>query len=292
MEQRTLGRTKHASSVAVFGAAALGKVSQTEADRTMEQVLAAGVNHIDVAPSYGEAELRLQPWMARERKRFFLGCKTLERGSEGAAAELRASLERLKVAAVDLYQFHAVNGLEELDRITALGGALEAVVTAREEGLTSFIGITGHGLAAPLVMMEALQRFEFDTVMFPINFILYANPDYRRQAEELLELCHQLQVGSLIIKSVAKQPWPDDWRTHATWYEPFEDHGLIQAGIDFVLSQEVTALCTPSDPDLLPHVLKGCEDWAPLSADEQDALITTGEEYRNIFADSGRVGID
>ncbi|UCH10500.1 MAG: aldo/keto reductase [Fidelibacterota bacterium] len=292
MEKRMLGRTGHASTVAIFGAAALGKIPQAEADSAMDQVIKAGVNQLDVAPSYGEAELRLGPWMARVRDRFYLGCKTLERTKEGAAAELRSSLERLGVDAFDLYQFHAVNEMKELDKITTAGGALEAVLAARDEGLTRHIGITGHGLAAPEIFQEALRRFDFDCIMFPINFILYANREYRRQAEELLDLCHQQQVGSLIIKSVAKQPWPDDWQNHATWYEPFDDHGLIQAGIDFVLSQEVTALCTPSDPVLLPLMLKGCENWAPLTADEQDELIATGEEYRSIFAASGRVGID
>jgi predicted aldo/keto reductase-like oxidoreductase len=292
MEKRMLGRTGHSSSVAVFGGAALGKIGQAEADTAMEQVIDAGVNHIDVAPSYGEAELRLKPWLTRVRDQFYLGCKTLERTKEGAGAELRTSLELLGVESFDLYQFHAVNEIDELDKITAAGGALEAVLAARDEGLTRHIGITGHGLAAPEIFQEALQRFDFECVMFPINFVLYANQEYRRQAEELLELCCQRQVGILIIKTVAKQPWPDDWQSHATWYEPFDDHGLIQAGIDFVLSQEVTALCTPSDPALLPHVLKGCEDWAPLSADEQDALIATGEEYRSIFDDIGRAGID
>lgn len=292
METRLLGRTEHKSTVAVFGGGALGKISQAEADAALERVLAAGVNHIDVAPSYGEAELRLAPWMARERDRFFLGCKTLERNKTGAGAELRRSLERLKTDHTDLYQFHAVNHMEELDKVTAPGGALEAVVAAREEGLTRFIGITGHGLAAPKIFQEALHRFDFNTVMFPVNFILFADPDYRKQARDLLLLCREQRVGTLAIKAVAKQPWPGGWQGQPTWYEPFHEHQHIQDGVNFALSQDVTALCTPSDPALLSLVLEACENYARLDAQEQEALIDLGQGYDGIFTPQGRKGLD
>lgn len=166
MERRRFGRTGHASSVAILGAAAFGKITQAEADSAIENAIALGVNHIDVAPSYGDAEARLAPWMPRLRKRMFIGCKTLERTREGALAELHRSLARLRVRAFDLYQIHAVTSMEELDKVTAPGGALEAMIEAREQGLTRYIGITGHGINAPLVFLEALKRFDFDSVLF------------------------------------------------------------------------------------------------------------------------------
>ena len=155
----------------------------------MKRVIAAGVNHIDVAPSYGDAEERLAPWMERERQRFFFGCKTLERTREGAAAELRRSLERLHVESLDLYQIHTITTQEELDSATGKGAALEAILDAREAGLTRFIGITGHGVHGPRLFLEALRRFDFDTVLYPINPRLYADPDYRRDSEELVREC-------------------------------------------------------------------------------------------------------
>ena len=159
MQTRRFGRTGHMSTVAIFGAAAFWEVTQAEADASMERVIAAGVNHIDVAPSYGVAEARLGSWLAKERKRFFLGCKTMERTKAGAAAELRRSLERLQVDSFDLFQIHAVTNLAELDAASGPGGALEAILAARDEGLTRFVGITGHGVDSPNVFLEACERF-------------------------------------------------------------------------------------------------------------------------------------
>lgn len=203
MEERRFGRTGHMSSVAIFGAAALAKATQDQADETMKKVIAAGVNHIDVAPSYGDGR-RVRPCLAKERKRFFLGCKTLERTSSKAEAELHRSLERLGVNSFDLYQVHAVTTMEELDQVTGPGGALEAIKNAREERLTRYIGITGHGVSAPRIFLEALRRFDFDSVLFPINFIQYANKEYRRYAQELLRECRTRDVGTMIIKSIAR----------------------------------------------------------------------------------------
>jgi aryl-alcohol dehydrogenase-like predicted oxidoreductase len=186
VETRRFGRTGHESTVAIFGAAALWEVGQAEADEVMEQVIAAGVNHIDVAPSYGIAEERVGPWLARERDRFFVGCKTTERSKAGAALELRQSRERLQLDHFDLYQLHAITSIEELDEVTRPGGALEVVVEARDAGLTHYIGITGHGVDSPAIFIEALRRFDFDSVLFPLNFVQYANPTYRRSCEELL----------------------------------------------------------------------------------------------------------
>ena len=283
MEKRRFGRTGHTSTVAIFGGAAFWAVTQAEADAAMEHVIAAGVNHVDVAPSYGLAEERLGPWLARERDRFFLGCKTMERTKADAAAELRRSLERLQVDAFDLYQIHAVTRRDELDQVTRPGGALEAILDARAEGLTRFIGITGHGLDAPAIFVEALRRFDFDSVLFPINFVLYANPAYRRDVEELLRQCHARDVGVMIIKAIARGPWDDRPKVYNTWYEPFDDADDIQQCVDFALSQGVTGLCTAGDVTILPLFLEACERFVPMSAGQQDALIASAGEYTPLF---------
>lgn len=272
------------STVAIFGAAAFSQVSQVEADAAMEQVIAEGVNHIDVAPSYGIAEERLGPWMARERDRFFLGCKTMERIKAGAAAELRRSLERLQVEYFDLYQIHAITSFEELDAVTRPGGALEAIVEACQAGLTRFIGITGHGVHAPAIFLEALRRYDFDSVLFPINFVLYANPVFRQNAEELLRQCSARDVGTMIIKSITSRPWGERTRTYNTWYLPFDDLEHIQRAVNFVLSQPVTCLCTAGDTRLLPLVLQACENFTPMAVAEQEALIASASEYEPLFS--------
>lgn len=273
MEQRLFGRTGHKSTVAIFGAAAFSSVTQAEADRAMAQVIDAGVNHIDVAPSYGEAELRIGPWMKTERERFFVGCKTTQRTRQGAADELRRSLGRLNMPAFDLYQIHAVTTLAELDAVTSKGGALEAIIQAKEEGLTKFIGITGHGFDAPALYLEALRRFDFDSVLFPINYVQYANLTYRQNAEELLRVCNSRKVGTMIIKSITKAPWGERSHTHATWYEPFTDSEQIQQAVNFALSQPVTGICTAGDIQVLPLILDACKNFTQMERENQEALI-------------------
>ncbi len=275
------------STVAIFGAAALGQATQAQADRALELALAAGVNHIDVAPSYGKAEELIGPWMPRIRKQVFLGCKTTERTQEGAAAELRRSLERLRVDSFDLFQLHSVTNMEVLDQVLRPGGALDAVLDARREGLTKYIGITGHGHAAPRVFGEALRRFDFDTVLFPINFVLYAIPEYRRDAKELLRECRRRDVGTMIIKAAAKRLWHDRPHRYTTWYEPFDDPAQIQAGVNFALSQDVTGLCTAGDLEILPHFIHACENFTPLDAAAQAELIATAPQYESVFAPGG-----
>jgi aryl-alcohol dehydrogenase-like predicted oxidoreductase len=284
METRLFGRSGHHSSVAIFGAAAFWSVDQAEADTAMELILEHNVNHIDVAPSYGLAEERLRPWMERMRDRFFLGCKTQLRDRESAAAEMHRSLERLHVDYFDLYQIHAITNMSELDQVTRAGGALEAILSAREEGLTRLIGITGHGVDSPAIFLEALQRFDFDSVLFPINYIQYTNPAYRQNAQELLRLCRERNVGTMIIKSIARGAWGDEKQTSTTWYKPFSSAKKIQQSVNFVLSQDVTGLCTAGDTHLLPLVLDACERFTPLNLEGQDALIASGLEYDPLFA--------
>jgi aryl-alcohol dehydrogenase-like predicted oxidoreductase len=283
METRRFGRTGHYSTVAILGGAAFGKIDQTTTDAAMERVIAAGVNHIDIAPSYGNAEERLAPWIERERARFFLGCKTTERTREGAWVELQRSLERLHTDTFDLYQLHAIKTLEELEAVTARGGALEAVVAAREQGLTRFIGITGHGLQAPRVFLEALRQFDYDSVLFPINARLFADVDYRRSADALLRECRTRDVGVMAIKAITKAPWGDRPRTHTTWYEPFTEAAQIQRAVDFALSQDITGLCTVGDVTVLPLFLDACARFTPMTAAEQEATIADAMRYEPLF---------
>jgi len=283
MEIRRYGRTDHRSTVAVFGAAAFMQISQEDADKVMELIIKAGINHIDVAPSYGQAEIRIGPWMPRERERFFLGCKTLERTREGAWNEMQQSLKRLQTETFDLYQCHAVTTMQELDAITMKGGALEAFVKARREGLTKFIGITGHGAEAPKIYLEALRRFDFDTVMFLLNFVQMRHPEFRRNAEELIAACKVRDVGTLIIKSVTKAPWGERQHTATTWYEPFDKSDEIQRAVNFVLSHEISGLCTAGDVRVLPLVIKACENFSRLSKEEMEAMIESGKQYEPLF---------
>ena len=283
MEKRRFGRTGHMSTVAIFGAAAFWDVTQDEADAVMDKILTVGINHIDVAPSYGKAEIRIGPWMPHERKRFFLGCKTMERTRNGAWAEMERSLKRLQVDTFDLFQAHAVTTFDELDALTKAGGALDAMIKARDQGIIHHIGITGHGIDAPAIYLEALRRFDFDTILFPVSFILWANPDYRRNAEVLLAECKRLDVGTMIIKHIARGPWGDKTRTHTTWYEPFSQAEIIQQAVNFALSQPVTGLCTAGDIQILPLMLEACEKFTPLNDEEQAALIQRAIEFEPLF---------
>ena len=208
----------------------------------------------------------------------------MERTKAGAEVELRQSLERLKIDHFDMYQIHAITSMKELDEVTRSGGALEALIGARDAGLTDYIGITGHGVDTPAIFLEALRRYDFDSVQFPINFVQYANPTYRKNTEELLQRCRAKDVGVMVIKSIAKGPWGQQTKTHDTWYQPFTDAEQIQQAVDFVLSQDVTRLCTAGDTRVLPLVLRACENITALTKGEQESLIDTVAEYEPLFA--------
>lgn len=282
MERRRLGRTGHLSTVVAFGAAAFYReLTQDGADEALELVARYGVNHIDIAPTYGFAELRTGPWLESRRDRFFLGCKTTERSFEGAWAELHRSLYLLRTDHFDLYQLHAITTFEELDQALAPGGAIEALLEARDKGLTRWLGITGHGYQTPAIFLRALERFNFDTVMFPLHPRLYADPTYRAGAERLLAECQARDVGVQIIKSVTRAPWGGGPRTHHTWYRPHAEPEAIAQGVRFALSQPgVATIPSPADLRLLPLVLEAAENYTPMSAAEQAELIeaSRGEE--------------
>lgn len=283
MEKRRFGRTGHMSSAVIFGAFAVGLVGQEQADETMQLVLEHGVNHIDVAPSYADAELRLGPWLERARDQFFLGCKTQLRGKLEAQQELYRSLERLRVDYFDLYQLHAVTTLEELEQCLAPGGSLEAIVEARDKGLTRFIGITSHGLEAPAVQMAALERFDFDSLLFTLNFQLWADPAYRRDVLALLAMAAQRDLGTMVIKTWARGPWGDQEQRYHTWYEPFDEPGMVEQALRFNLSQPVTGVISAGDARLLPMILDAAERFQPMDAEEQAALVATADQYEPLF---------
>ena len=283
MEKRRFGRTGHMSSVAIFGAAALGETDQAVSEKALDLSLKNGVNHIDVAPSYGEAEVRIGAWLPPHRDKFFLGCKTMERTADSAHQEMMASLKRLNTDHFELYQLHAVTSMEKLDKVTGKGGALETAIKARDEGITQFIGITGHGSEMPRVLLEALKRFDFDTVLFPLNPTLLSIPDYAEPALELLEVCGEKDVGVMIIKSIAKQPWGDRPHTSAPWYEPFIEAEIIQDLVSFALSYPVTGICTVSDVDILPYVLDACNNFTLISPEVREAMIEEYKKFEPVF---------
>lgn len=282
MQKRRFGRTGHMSSIIIFGAFAVGQLPQEEADTAMRMVLDHGVNHIDVAPSYSDAELRLGPWLERYRERFFVGCKTMLRGREEAREELSRSLERLRIDSFDLYQLHAVTTMEELDACFAPGGSMEAILAARDEGLTRYVGITSHGFQAPAVHLEALRRFDFDSVLFALNFKLWAEEAYRRDALKLLEVTAERDVGTMVIKALSRAPWGDRERRYHTWYEPFDDAGMIERVLRFTLSQPVTGAISSGDARLLPMIFDAAQRFEPMSEEEQLELVATAGDYEHL----------
>ena len=287
MQQRRLGRLGHQSSVLIYGAAALGEADQDTADASIRLALDAGINHFDVAASYGDAELRLGPWMPEIRDRIFLATKTGLRDRDEAWAQINRSLERLRTDHVDLIQVHAVGDLPELDLVTRPGGSLEAVVRAREEGLAGAVGITGHGHDAPATHLEALGRFPFDTVLSPLNWVLAQDPAYLAAYQALAAEVQAQDAGLMIIKSAARRNWPEPVEhTYTTWYEPFDDSERITAAVAWILSHpEVTAIATPGDVRLLPLVIEAERHLGEVTRDEAEAVLAGADAYSSPFID-------
>jgi aryl-alcohol dehydrogenase-like predicted oxidoreductase len=287
VQQRRLGRLGHMSSVLLYGGAALAAVDQETADRSVQLALDAGINHFDVAASYGDAELRLGPWMPRIRDRVFLATKTERRDRDGAWMQINRSLERLQTDHVDLIQIHAVGDLAELDRVTGPGGSLEATVRAKDEGLAGAIGITGHGHQAPATHREALRRFGFDTVLTPLNPVLDRDRAYRSDYDRLVAEAQAQDVGLMVIKAVSRRNWPAAAEhTYATWYEPFDDQERITAAVAWVLShREVTGIATPGDVRLLPLVVEAARRLVQTSVGEAEETLAHATDYSSPFID-------
>jgi aryl-alcohol dehydrogenase-like predicted oxidoreductase len=277
------GRTGHESTRTIFGAAALGSVTQEEADQTLEVLLQYGVNHIDTAASYGDSELRIGPWMDRYRDRFFLATKTGERSYQKARDQIRHSLERLRVDRVDLLQLHNLVDPDEWEQAMGSGGALEAAIEAREEGLIRFIGVTGHGLEVAHMHRRALERFDFDSVLLPYNYTIMQNPQYAADFEALLKLCAERNVAVQTIKGILRRPWGDREQTRATWYEPLEDQADIDRAVTFVLQRPGIFLNTVGDIHVLPRVLDAASRFAPASSSEHLAQELEQMEMEPLF---------
>ncbi len=268
------GRTGHQSTRIIFGAAAFSSVTQDDADRTMELVLKAGVNHIDTAASYGDSELRLGPWMAKHRKDVFLATKTGERTFQAAYDQIRKSLERLQVENVDLIQLHNLVEEDEWETALGTGGALEALVRARDEGLVKFIGITGHGVPVARMHRQALERFPFDSVLLPYSFVLMQNPEYASDFETLSAVCRERGVAMQTIKAITLAPWGDRPHTASTWYEPLRGQASIDLAAHWVLGRKDVFLNTVGDITILPKVLDaGARFKSRPSEDSMDALV-------------------
>lgn len=274
------GRTGHPSSRVIFGAAALGGMSQSTADRTLELIDAAGINHIDTAASYGASEDRLRDFLAEHRRRFFLATKTGERSGSAARAELERSLERMGVEHVDLIQLHNLVEPDEWDQAFAPDGAVAALAQARQEGLVSYVGVTGHGTRIAGMHVRSLEHFDFDSVLFPYNHTLLTNRDYRSDVERLRTLCSERGVAMQTIKSIARRRWADPESPHYSWYEPITEPDAIDRAVRFVLGNPDLFLNSTSDTRLLPAVFAAAEgeldlpDPAELEADRARFEIT------------------
>ena len=256
------GRTGHRSTRCIFGGTALSRATQEQADHTLEVLLQYGINHIDTAAGYGDSELRIGPWMRRHRERFFLATKTGERSAAAARAQLERSLQRLQVDRVDLIQLHSLTEPEEWEQALGRGGALEALIQAREEGLTRYIGVTGHGVTVARMHLDALQRHPFDAVLLPLNYPMFRIPEYAADFTELRELCRQRGVAVQTIKAIARRRWTGSARPHPTWYEPLARQPDIDAAVHWLLAHEEVFLNTAGDMTLLPRILDAAARFA------------------------------
>ena len=256
IEKIAFGKTGHQSSRTIFGSVSLGRASQSEADRTLDLLWKYGVNHIDTAPKYGEAELRLGPWMKKYRDQFFLATKTNERTYQDAKEQFQRSLDRLQVDSVDLLQHHNLTDVVEREIIVGPGGALEFLVEAKEIGLTKFIGITGHGLHSPKFHLQTLNRYEFDAVLVPCNYLLMQDQNYAADFNRLLSYCRERQIAVQTIKAIARGYWGAKNWSRSTWYEPLTDEAAIARCVHWVLSIPDIFLNTVGDLQELPKVLK------------------------------------
>lgn len=281
VQARRLGRTGHHSSVAVLGGAAFWDADPDVTEAVFAEALDAGVNHLDVAPQYGRAQQLLGPLIPAVRDRLFVACKTLRHSGDGVRAQLEESLQLLGCDQFDLYQLHAVNSRAELD---ARSHAFEAIMKARDEGLCRWVGITGHELTAPDTHLEALGRYDLDTVMFPVNPQLWSDGSYRRDAEALLAHTVDNDVGVMAIKSAAARPWAGRPRSSGTWYEPYTTQAEVSRGVRFALSTPgVHAVCTPGDTDVLRLAIAAARNVTPMSDDERDDAVVSASHEDSIF---------
>jgi predicted aldo/keto reductase-like oxidoreductase len=271
------------STRTIFGAAALSSVSQERAERTLGELMYYGVNHIDVAAGYGDAELCLAPWLEQHRDKFFLATKTDRRTYSEAREQIHKSLERLGVDHVDLLQLHNLVDPDEWEFAMGPGGALEAVIEAQQQGLTRFIGVTGHGITACAMHMRSLALFDFDSVLFPLNFVMMRNPQYVADLTMLLSVCRERKVAVQTIKSIARGEWGPRTHTRTVWYEPLEDQSAIDRAVHWVLGWPGIFLNTAGDVDLLPRVLDAAHRFVEPPTDEEMHRMVKDLGIRSLF---------
>jgi len=281
--QEDFGRTGHRSSRTIFGAASLSRVTQAAADRTLEVLLRYGLNHIDTAASYGESELRIAPWLAREPGRFFIATKTGERKAGAAREELHRSLERLGVDHVDLWQLHNLADPIEWDTALSPGGVIEAAMEARDQGLVKWIGVTGHGAQIAANHRRSLDRFDFDSVLLPYNFVTMELPYYAENFEALARTCAERRVAVQTIKSIAAKPWLGHDPSRTTWYQPLEAQSDIDLAVWWVLGRPGLYLNTVGDIDLLPRVLDAAERFAKRPTDSEMKTLLERSQTEPLF---------
>ncbi len=277
------GRTGHESTRTIFGAAALGRATDEEAAPVLELLLQHGINHIDTAAAYGRSERRVGAWMDRHRSDFFLATKTGERTYEKARDQFQHSLERMQEESVDLLQLHNLVDPDEWEVALGPGGALEAAVEAREQGLTRFIGVTGHGVTVARMHMRSLERFPFDSVLLPYNFTMMQNAQYAADFTELEAICRERSVALQTIKGLTLGPWNDKEHTHGTWYEPFTDQADIDRAVHYVLGRPGVFLNTAADIGLLPRVLDAASRFAQAPAEEEMREMASARTMAPLF---------
>ncbi len=284
IEQQLFGRTGHLSTRTLFGAAALGAVAQDEADTALELILSYGVNHVDTAASYGESEVRLGDWIRRHGQPFFLATKTGERTAGAAREQFHRSLDRLQADHVDLLQLHNLVDPREWEIALGPGGALEAAIEARAQGLTRFIGVTGHGRTSAGMHLKSLARFDFDSVLLPLNYVEMQDANYRVDWNALVALCHSRQIAVQTIKSVARAPWGERTHTRAMWYEPLEDQEDIDRAVHWALGHPGIFLNTAADIHVLPRVLNAASRFQKAPSEEEMQAQMDRLRLASIFA--------
>jgi aryl-alcohol dehydrogenase-like predicted oxidoreductase len=284
IEKKAFGKTGHESSRVLYGAAGLGTASPEDVDRTLDILLEYGVNHIDVAASYaaGESEKRVGVWMQQHREKFFLATKTGMRTYEEAKVDFQSSLERLQVDSVDLIQMHNLTAPDEWETAMGPGGALEALVEAREKGQARFIGVTGHGLTAPDMHLRSIERYNLDTVLLPCNFPLFQVPDYAASFGKLVDACRERGIPVQVIKSLARRPWLAE-RAWTTWYQPLEAQADVDRAVHWVLGDPGLFLVSASDVRLLPRILQAASRAGVRPSDAKMQAMAKAQEMALIF---------
>jgi aryl-alcohol dehydrogenase-like predicted oxidoreductase len=282
MEKRILGRTGHKSTLITLGGASVRPTARKESDAFIKLALDYGVNHIDVAPTYGsgEAESILGKWVKEYRENLFLACKTQKRTKKEAADELSRSLKNLQTDYVDLYQLHGLDDPEELKISLGEDGAIRAILDAKKQGLVKYIGITSHN---PENIMKALKSFDFDTVLLPVNYVLHAHPEPKNDYEPVLALAKKRNLGVIAMKSVVKEPWPTDDRTYDCWYKPFNTQKEVDEALWFTLSQYVTTAASSSDIRIAKMMIDAAERYTPMNKKEQQELLLKASAYKPLF---------